>query len=198
MAKGRFADWMETARLFRLRLRMTMRYFRVSPRGTTPMSIAGLANSTHAMEDWELFSKLIVGGFRLETVPKPLYWYRIRESSHSKITAKYANNLRTIRPYLQELPQALHPLALFAQGVRSRLEDTRAELEAEVEGGHKLAYSLSAVANSLTSLCAKHKVLSPHPGASFVANGGFEQGGGERGGPRRQLAPALQWIHGGP
>ena len=142
----------------------------------------------YAMEDWELFSKIIVGGFRLETVPKPLYWYRIREASHSKITAKYANNLRTIRPYLQELPQALHPLALFAQGVRSRLEDTRAELQTEVEGGHKLAYSLSAVANSLTSLCAKHKVLSPHPGASFVENGGFElEGGGAE-------APAAGWL----
>ena len=131
----------------------------------------------YAMEDWELFSKLIVAGFKLETVPKPLYWYRIRDASHSKMTAKYANNLRTIRPYLQELPQSLHPLALFAQGVRSRLEETSGELEAQVESGQKLAYSLSSLAGSLNSLCAQNKVLSPQPGHSFVTNGDFEQAG---------------------
>ena len=151
----------------------------------------------YAMEDWELFSKIIVGGFRLETVPKPLYWYRIREASHSKITAKYANNLRTIRPYLQELPQALHPLALFAQGVPSRLEDTRAELQTEVEGGHKLAYSLSAVANSLTSLCANTQGTQSTPRRQLRGERRLRAGGGGRGGPSRRLAPARQRVRRG-
>lgn len=56
----------------------------------------------NAMEDWEIFSKLLVGGFKLEKIPKPQYWYRIREASHSKMTAKY--DLRTIQPYLREPP----------------------------------------------------------------------------------------------
>ena len=37
----------------------------------------------YALEDWELFSKSVLGGYKLETIPEPLYWYRLRDTSHS-------------------------------------------------------------------------------------------------------------------
>ena len=67
------------------------------------------------MEDWELFSKVVLSGYKLETIPDPLYWYRLRETSHSRMTAKQGNPARTIRPYLKKIPQHLHHLVLFAQ-----------------------------------------------------------------------------------
>jgi hypothetical protein len=29
----------------------------------------------YALEDWELFSKVVLGGYNLQTIPDPLYWY---------------------------------------------------------------------------------------------------------------------------
>ena len=69
----------------------------------------------YALEDWELFSKVVLGGYHLETIPDPLYWYRLRETSHSRVTGKHGNPARTIRPYLKKIPQHLHHLVMFAQ-----------------------------------------------------------------------------------
>jgi hypothetical protein len=69
----------------------------------------------YALEDWELFSKVVLSGYKLETIPDPLYWYRLRETSHSRMTAQQGNPMRTIRPYLKKIPPHLHHLVLFAQ-----------------------------------------------------------------------------------
>ena len=51
--------------------------------------------------------------YKLESIPQPLYWYRLRDTSHSHNTAKFGNSARTIRPYLKQIPQA-RPGALHA------------------------------------------------------------------------------------
>lgn len=72
------------------------------------------------LQDWELFSKCVLAGYRLEAVPDPLYWYRLRDTSHSRVTATHSNNMRTIRPYLKIIPESMHHLVMFAQARRDK------------------------------------------------------------------------------
>ena len=72
----------------------------------------------YALEDWELFSKSVLGGYKLESIPSPLYWSTAFVTPHSHETAKYGNAARTIRPYLRQIPQKLHHIVLLAQGMK--------------------------------------------------------------------------------
>ena len=74
---------------------------------------------------------MVLGGYVLETIPDPLYWYRLRDTSHSRVTAKHGNPARTIRPYLKKIPQHLHHLVLFAQGMKDSHDIAHVELEFE-------------------------------------------------------------------
>ena len=102
----------------------------------------------YAMEDWELFSKHVVAGFKLETIPDPLFWYRLRDTSHSRTTARYSNNMRTIRPYLQAIPQPLHQLVLFAQGMKDSHDNSRHDVQSEQRGAQELKKMLRALTAS--------------------------------------------------
>ena len=74
-------------------------------------------------------SQICLGGYKLESIFSPLYWYRIRDTSHSHETAKYGNAARTIRPYLRQIPQKLHHIVLFAQGMKDSHDVAAGQLE---------------------------------------------------------------------
>jgi len=112
----------------------------------------------YALEDWELFSKTVLGGFKLETIPDPLYWYRLRDTSHSRVTAKHGNPARTIRPYLKKIPQSLHHLVLFAQGMKDSHDIAHVELEFEQDALREMRKMLKALASSLSTLCKEGKL----------------------------------------
>lgn len=79
-------------------------------------------------EDWELWARAVLQGYRLRVVPEALYWYRLgrgsmlAESIGGGMLAtaqRHANHARNIRPYLQRLagwPEAQDALRL-AQGM---------------------------------------------------------------------------------
>ncbi|VVM07031.1 Putative glycosyltransferase EpsH [Methylacidimicrobium cyclopophantes] len=61
-------------------------------------------------EDWELFARAVLAGYRLESVPLPLYWYRVRDSGMRLTTDPRDNHLRILRPYEEALPEVLRKL----------------------------------------------------------------------------------------
>jgi len=56
-------------------------------------------------EDWELFNKAILKGFKVQPVPESLYFYRIATGSMLRSTSGFANHMRSLRPYLAETPR---------------------------------------------------------------------------------------------
>jgi glycosyltransferase involved in cell wall biosynthesis len=65
-------------------------------------------------EDWELFARAVLAGFRLEVVPEALYWYRIGGDGGAMLgsTSPAANQRRSLRPFLEQLDPRLQPLLL--------------------------------------------------------------------------------------
>jgi glycosyltransferase involved in cell wall biosynthesis/GT2 family glycosyltransferase len=66
-------------------------------------------------EDWELFARAALGGYKVWSVPEPLFWYRIDESSmlRSRIEPD-ADALRSARPYLALLDTPMRQALLCA------------------------------------------------------------------------------------
>ncbi|HEX7654950.1 MAG TPA: glycosyltransferase, partial [Verrucomicrobiae bacterium] len=83
-------------------------------------------------EDWELFGKAVLRGYRLEVVPEPLAWYRLNaaEATVNRKTPRHANFMANIRPYLAGVPAGLRNLVLLAQGQAQELQHSRISAEA--------------------------------------------------------------------
>jgi hypothetical protein len=73
-------------------------------------------------EDWELLARAVLMGFRLEVIPRALYWYRIQEDSNLRRTNEYDNRMRALQPYLDVTPPSLHDVLRSALAMRVRLE----------------------------------------------------------------------------
>jgi hypothetical protein len=68
-------------------------------------------------EDWELFAKAVLSGYRLEVVPEALVWYRQSVHGMLNTTPPRSNRLRALRPYYQSLPPDLHALVPMMNGL---------------------------------------------------------------------------------
>lgn len=55
-------------------------------------------------EDWELFARLGVRGYRQEMIPVALQNYGITAEGASRTTSAYDNRLRALRPYFEVMP----------------------------------------------------------------------------------------------
>lgn len=73
-------------------------------------------------EDWELFAKATLHGYKLEVVPEPLFWYRVTEGSITHSTLQAANYLRHLRPYLETVPESLRELLIYCHGMKFRTD----------------------------------------------------------------------------
>ena len=122
----------------------------------------------YALEDWELFSKSVLSGFRLVTIPLPLYWYRLRVTSHSRTTAKIGNQVRTIRPYLDTIPTSLHQLVLFAQGMKESHDKNNAMLEKERYTAFELQKVVKAMSSSLQVSVLGAETLPRRPSPHYL------------------------------
>ena len=71
-------------------------------------------------EDWELFARAVLNGIPLEVVPEALYWYRQSPDGMNHGTNAHTNRMRSIRPYLEVLPDSLREMVLLAQGMHAR------------------------------------------------------------------------------
>eukprot|EP00899_Mesostigma_viride_P005769 jgi/Mesvir1/15193/Mv06430-RA.1 len=148
----------------------------------------------YALEDWELFSKAVLAGYNLQTIPEPLYWYRLREASHSRVTARQGNSARTIRPYLRHIPQNLHHLVLFAQGMKESHDVAHNELASEQDSIRELRKMLKALASSLSVLCKAGKL--PSKSRNLLQNPLFSLPGNTADSPAQSWKPyGLGYIH---
>lgn len=73
-------------------------------------------------EDWEFFSRAVLKGYHLETIPRALFWYRDTPSSITKTTHLYANSLRGIRAYLDSVPSHLRSNLILSQAQQEKLQ----------------------------------------------------------------------------
>jgi GT2 family glycosyltransferase len=67
-------------------------------------------------EDWELYVRAVLRGYRLEVVPEALFWYRYTPGSMIRTTPQGRNYARSLRPYLEEVPAAHRDLLRLVQG----------------------------------------------------------------------------------
>jgi GT2 family glycosyltransferase/glycosyltransferase involved in cell wall biosynthesis len=67
-------------------------------------------------EDWEFLANAVLKGCHLEVIPEALFHYRYTADSMIRSTSQFRNHMRHIRPYLDLVPRALHPVLLMAQG----------------------------------------------------------------------------------
>ncbi len=67
-------------------------------------------------EDWEFYARATLQGCRMETLPEALFWYRVADQSMIRSTPRYANHLRSLRPYLAAVPAPLQGLVHCLQG----------------------------------------------------------------------------------
>jgi len=83
-------------------------------------------DEAYGVQDWELFARAAVRGYRLEVVPEALYWYRVADGSMARELSQRINNRQLVmRPYVAT-GGALAELATFAQHLQIRerqLED---------------------------------------------------------------------------
>lgn len=73
-------------------------------------------------EDWELFARAVIAGYKLLVVPEPLFWYRLSPDSMLRTRSEPdADYLRSARPYLELLPPPLQQVMLVALAHERRL-----------------------------------------------------------------------------
>jgi GT2 family glycosyltransferase/glycosyltransferase involved in cell wall biosynthesis len=68
-------------------------------------------------EDWELYAKAALAGYTHQVVPEALFWYRVIDNSMSRTTPRYANILRSLRPYLDHVGPQLAGTIELAVGL---------------------------------------------------------------------------------
>lgn len=73
-------------------------------------------------EDWELYSRAVLEGYHLETIPLALFWYRDTPNSITKTTHLYGNSLRGIRSYLLSVPPPLRANLILGQAQQEKLQ----------------------------------------------------------------------------
>jgi GT2 family glycosyltransferase/glycosyltransferase involved in cell wall biosynthesis len=71
-------------------------------------------------EDWELFAHAVLGGYRLEIVPEPLFWYRLSPQGMLRSGNPVADHARSLRPFLAHDPHGLGVAAGYALSLHLR------------------------------------------------------------------------------
>ena len=66
-------------------------------------------------EDYEFYAKASLKGFKLQVIPEFLFYYRINSTGMLRTGDKYNDYMRSIRPYLDIVPDAIKPLIVFAR-----------------------------------------------------------------------------------
>jgi glycosyltransferase involved in cell wall biosynthesis len=68
-------------------------------------------------EDFELYLRAVLSGAKVSVIPEPLFWYRRNGESMLSGTHALANQVRSFRPFLEQLPAPLAELAVLAFGL---------------------------------------------------------------------------------
>lgn len=102
-----------------------------------------------ATEDWEVFVKLIHGGYRIGVVPDHLFYYRHRAESYTRTTNWFANHQRVLRQFASAgslSPAESLTLWTALLGFHQRLEQHAHAIPLR---RHRIADRVAAIARSL-------------------------------------------------
>ena len=58
-----------------------------------------------AHEDWEFLARFCLSGYKLDTVPQCLFYYRYESESRSRTTNEYRNHENALSPFFNSLPE---------------------------------------------------------------------------------------------
>ena len=74
-------------------------------------------------EDWELFARAVLGGYRLEVVPEPLFWYRVNAHGMLSTGDLKSNQARVMRAYMHDGLNGFAAAAAYAVQLQLRRAD---------------------------------------------------------------------------
>lgn len=74
-------------------------------------------------EDWELFARAVLGGYRLEVVPEPLFWYRVNARGMLSTGNLKSNQARVMRAYMHDGLNGFAAAAAYAVLLQLRRAD---------------------------------------------------------------------------
>ena len=84
-------------------------------------------------EDWHLYVRLLFAGYTLVSIPEPLYWYRLQDTSMRNTMSDYHSVQVILDEFRKTLPPVLRPLPSLAYGQAKVMSERVAELNAELE-----------------------------------------------------------------
>jgi GT2 family glycosyltransferase len=61
-------------------------------------------------EDWELHLRLALAGYKMLSLPLPLFWYRVAPGSMSQSTSQYSNMRVVVSTIQRNIPAQFAPL----------------------------------------------------------------------------------------
>jgi glycosyltransferase involved in cell wall biosynthesis/GT2 family glycosyltransferase len=94
----------------------------------TFQELGGFAEDGEAAhEDWEFAAKAVLQGCKFQVVPEALFWGRPQAEIKMSSLHKYAVHTRSLRPYMEAVPEALRPALLFAHGLLLESENLASE-----------------------------------------------------------------------
>jgi glycosyltransferase involved in cell wall biosynthesis len=71
---------------------------------------------------WEFLARAALMGCRLEVIPLPLAWYRIRDNSGPHVPIEYNDQVRAVTPYAESMPADLRDLPKAALTMKLHYE----------------------------------------------------------------------------
>ncbi|MHC5033686.1 MAG: glycosyltransferase [Planctomycetota bacterium] len=93
------------------------------------LSVGGFAEDYGAgVGDREFYLKALLAGLRHELVPEPLIACSRGPMRDASASEAYADDLRSVRPFVSALPEGLHELAGLSQGLELIARETTAAL----------------------------------------------------------------------
>ena len=120
-------------------------------------------------EDWELFARAALKGYAVEVVPEPLFWYRQSPDSLGHTTSRSLYFRRVLRPYLEAVPEAMHPALQVTQQMYQDAQRTG-------DGGSLLTLLANIrKENKHCSMMAKPDIAQDFKRVNLVANPRFEE-----------------------
>ena len=75
-----------------------------------------------AFEDWEIFAKLALKGYKIEVVPETLFYYRILKTNKDSInrsTDSYYNNQRVLDVYVREFDKNMSSALMYLKNAKN-------------------------------------------------------------------------------
>ncbi|VVM08307.1 glycosyltransferase family 2 protein, partial [Methylacidimicrobium tartarophylax] len=92
------------------------------------VAVGGFSEDDGFSEDWELFIRAGLAGFRIEAIPRPLFYYRVQPRGRFRMSSPQANRRAVRRPFEKALLPGLRELVSLVQGQALRIEALEAEV----------------------------------------------------------------------